>query len=167
MPRILPYGEAACREEYVFAITAREPGSIALGPPGQIKITNRISSIEGYLGNFALRLEAKNPGPTLLPRPGKVYRQPTFAETEEVGLVGKIFYEIHPQLWGQGLMSEAFTEVLRFAFEEVGCTAVEVSAEFLHQGQRANHPGGPYKREPGFDQSMHQTWHETYTYKYR
>jgi RimJ/RimL family protein N-acetyltransferase len=78
-------------------------------------------------GNFALSLEAKEGGPSLLPRPGKVYRQPTFAETSEAQVKGKIFYEIHPQLWGQGLMSEAFTEVLRFAFEEVGCVAVEVS----------------------------------------
>jgi len=32
-------------------------------------------------------------------------------------------------------MSEAFTEVLRFAFEEVGCVAVEVSqAPLLRSG---------------------------------
>jgi hypothetical protein len=142
MPRILPHGQ--CREEYVFAITAREnPSTITIGPPGQIKITNRINSTEGYLGespysrllpisgNFALSLEAKKSGPSLLPRPGKVYRQPTFAETSEAQVKGKIFYEIHPQLWGQGLMSEAFTEVLRFAFEEVGCVAVEVSHSYI------------------------------------
>jgi len=82
-------------------------------------------------GNFALSLEAKESGPSLLPRPGTVYRQPTFAETGEAQVKGKIFYEIHPQLWGQGLMSEAFTEVLRFAFEEVGCVAVEVSKIIL------------------------------------
>lgn len=44
-----------------------------------------------------------------------------------MGLVGKMFYEVHPQLWGQGIMSEAFVEVLRFAMEEVGCTLVQVS----------------------------------------
>jgi hypothetical protein len=142
MPRILPHEQ--CREEYVFAITAREsPSTIVVGPPGQIKITNRINSTDGYLGqftfrgivlisgNFALSLEAKESGPSLLPRPGQVYRQPTFAETAEAQVKAKIFYEIHPQLWGQGLMSEAFTEVLRFAFEEVGCVAVEVSHPLL------------------------------------
>lgn len=41
--------------------------------------------------------------------------------------MGKMFYEVHPQLWGQGIMSEAFVEVLRFAMEEIGCTAVQVS----------------------------------------
>ena len=50
MARIQPYGPAPCREEYVFAITAREPSALVVGPPGQIKITNRISSTEGYLG---------------------------------------------------------------------------------------------------------------------
>jgi hypothetical protein len=147
MPRILPYGPAQCREEYVFAITAREsPSTIVVGPPGQIKITNRINSTEGYLGklptpritkliagNFALSLEAKTGGPSLLPRPGRVYTHPSFALTAEAQVKGKIFYEIHPQLWGQGLMSEAFTEVLRFAFEEVGCVAVEVSQVYLFQ----------------------------------
>jgi hypothetical protein len=49
MPRIL--SGTQCREEYVFAITAREsPSTIVVGPPGQIKITNRINSTEGYLG---------------------------------------------------------------------------------------------------------------------
>lgn len=77
-------------------------------------------------GNIALRLEAKQGGPSLLPQPKVIYRQPTFEQSAEVELVGKVFYEIHPQLWGQGLMSEAFSETLRFAFEEVGCTIVEV-----------------------------------------
>jgi hypothetical protein len=59
MPRILPHGQ--CREEYVFAITAREsPSTIVVGPPGQIKITNRINSTEGYLGQFTLRRNCTN-----------------------------------------------------------------------------------------------------------
>lgn len=43
---------APCREEYVFAVTARDPASITIGPAGQIKITNRLNSAEGYLGVF-------------------------------------------------------------------------------------------------------------------
>jgi RimJ/RimL family protein N-acetyltransferase len=65
-------------------------------------------------------------GVSLFPRPKEIYRHPTFGDAAKAELVGKIFYELHPQLWGQGLMSEAFTEVLRFAFEEVGCIKVEV-----------------------------------------
>lgn len=49
-------------------------------------------------------------------------------------MVGALYYEIHPQLWGQGIMSEAFAEVLRFAFEEVGLWTMSVSLarQFLH-----------------------------------
>ena len=58
MPRIMPYGPSSYREEYVFAITDKDPGSgaIQVGPPGQIKITNRINSTEGYLGESRLHL---------------------------------------------------------------------------------------------------------------
>lgn len=55
MPRITPAPgtETTCREEYVFAITAKESGGLTIGPPGQIKITNRINSTDGYLGEFS------------------------------------------------------------------------------------------------------------------
>lgn len=56
-----------------------------------------------------------------------MYAHPSFADTAAAKLEGKLFYELHPQVWGQGLASEAFAEVLRFAFEEVGC--VRVSAD--------------------------------------
>ena len=49
IPRCTP-SAAPCRDEYVFAVTARDPGSLTLAPPGQIKITNRLNSTEGYLG---------------------------------------------------------------------------------------------------------------------
>jgi hypothetical protein len=49
---------------------------------------------------------------------------PSAADCARVQLVGKMFYELHPQVWSQGIVSEAFAEVLRFAFEEVGCTLV-------------------------------------------
>lgn len=49
---------------------------------------------------------------------------PTAADCERVQLTGKMFYELHPQVWGQGIVSEAFAEVLRFAFEEIGAMAV-------------------------------------------
>jgi RimJ/RimL family protein N-acetyltransferase len=41
-----------------------------------------------------------------------------------------MFYELHPQLWNQGIMSEAFAEVMRYAFEVVGCTEVTVRHAF-------------------------------------
>lgn len=74
-------------------------------------------------GNFALSLECE-PTEGMKPRPGIAWVHPPASVRAEAGLVGKMFYEIHPQLWGQGIVSEAFAEVLRFAIEEVGCVAV-------------------------------------------
>jgi RimJ/RimL family protein N-acetyltransferase len=61
------------------------------------------------------------------------YTHPTFAETSKAALKGTMFYELHPQLWGKGIMSEAFTEVLRFAMEEVGVDVMVVSNRLRHR----------------------------------
>lgn len=128
----------AWRDEWVFAITAKDPAAIKVAPAGTVRISNRIQNAEGYLGkpecreilltigNFALSLTATARA-RLHPIPGEVYTHPSFSETAGAKLEGKLFYELHPQVWGQGLASEAFAEVLRFAFEEVGC--VRVSAD--------------------------------------
>lgn len=60
----------------------------------------------------------------MTPQKGKTWIHPTLSECRQAGLSGKMFYELHPQLWGQGIVSEAFEEVLRFAMEELGCTKV-------------------------------------------
>ena len=82
-------------------------------------------------GNIALRLvpdiRRTMQKPTLFPQKSKIYTQPTFEDCDGAKLNAEMFYEIHPQLWGNGLMSEAFTEVLRFAMEEVGCCKLIVS----------------------------------------
>ncbi|OCF35172.1 hypothetical protein I316_03214 [Kwoniella heveanensis BCC8398] len=111
-------------DEFIFAITAINPGEIEVKPPENIKSMNRISNAEGYLGNIALSLEYSDASQSHLPRKGRVYTQPSFKDMDKAGVTGKLFYEIHPQLWGQGIMSEAFEEVLRFGMEEVGCTVL-------------------------------------------
>ncbi|AAW45686.2 hypothetical protein CNBH1830 [Cryptococcus deneoformans B-3501A] len=125
IPRASTSTDTKYREEYVFAITALDPSSLAIKPAGNVRITNRLTSAEGYIGNIALSLLFTDSCPSLLPQKGQVYTQPTFEQFKKMGLVGKMFYEVHPQLWGQGIMSEAFVEVLRFAMEEVGCTLVQ------------------------------------------
>lgn len=51
---------------------------------------------------------------------------PSFDQTASAELTADMFYEIHPQLWGKGIMREAFAEVVRFAIEDVGCVEVKV-----------------------------------------
>jgi hypothetical protein len=53
MPRMSTGG---CREAYIFAVTALEPAAIIIHPPGNVRITNRITNTEGYLGVFELVL---------------------------------------------------------------------------------------------------------------
>nr|XP_031858411.1 uncharacterized protein CI109_006174 [Kwoniella shandongensis]KAA5525483.1 hypothetical protein CI109_006174 [Kwoniella shandongensis] len=126
IPRINVMHGGKGRGEYVFAITAIDPSTITVKPPGNLKIPNRISTAEGYLGNIALALSFENlPTGSFLPKKREVYTQPTHAQYSKAGWTAKMFYEIHPQLWGQGIMSEAFIEVLRFAIEEVGCAVVQ------------------------------------------
>ncbi len=85
------------------------------------------------LGNIAIKLDADMSSREEMipfsPVKGKPLTQPTFAECDSAKLVGKMYYELHPQLWGQGIVSEAFAEVLRFGFEELGCTSISVSRE--------------------------------------
>ncbi|KAK6908855.1 hypothetical protein I203_102860 [Kwoniella mangroviensis CBS 8507] len=112
------------RDEYIFAITALNPSELKVQDPGQVRISNRISNADGYLGNIALSFTYLSSPPSFLPTKGKIYTQPTFGQTHDAKVEGKLFYEIHPQLWGQGIMSEAFEEVLRFGMEEVGCDSI-------------------------------------------
>lgn len=113
-----------------------------------------------------MQLSTDNPESMLFPRPKEIYRHPTFEQTAQAGLLGKVFYEIHPQLWGQGLMSEAFAETLRFAFEEVGCKLVEVTStiNLTVQCKYTKTLGRPYDGEPCQHQNLHKAWHETRPY---
>lgn len=87
-------------------------------------------ALTGPAGNIALALESSG-GPIsrrpLEPQPGQPHNHPTFEQATRAKLVASMFYELHPQVWGMGLMSEAFGEVLRFAMEDVGCVKVVVS----------------------------------------
>jgi hypothetical protein len=69
MPRLSTDGDK-CRDEFVFAITLKDPRSLELGPAHGIRISNRLSSAEGYIGGsgpasiFSPRTE--EPGENLL-----------------------------------------------------------------------------------------------------
>lgn len=46
--------QTAWRDEYVFAITAKDPSAIKVAPAGSVKISNRITAAEGYLGELLM-----------------------------------------------------------------------------------------------------------------
>lgn len=86
-------------------------------------------------GNIALKLSTSRTA-NLLPKPRKPYVHPTLDQTASAELSGTLFYEIHPQLWGKGIMGEAFKEIIRFAMEEVGCMDVKVGPTILSDSSR-------------------------------
>ena len=121
-------GPEKIRKDYIFALSLRDPSSIELGPPGAVKLRNRLLNKEGYVGNYGICVRADNTSVHLLPEKGKVYKHPTFAQMDEVNAKAYIFYELHPQLWGKGLMSEVFVEGMRYCIEEIGVPVVVVTS---------------------------------------
>lgn len=49
MPRLSADGDK-CRDDFVFAITLQDPRSVELGTAHGIRISNRLASAEGYIG---------------------------------------------------------------------------------------------------------------------
>jgi len=162
MPRLAGCPEI-CREDFIFGITLRDLSAIELKPLGSVRTSSRLASAEGYLGarafrpttagaltpgNIGLSLEPLNDSSPLSPRPRRLYTQPRFAQTTQVKLTGNLFYELHPQVWGMGLMSEAFAEVLRFAMEEVGCDVVMVSDLACRVSRGAHTKANPTTSNP-------------------
>lgn len=121
------------KHQYTFAITipSTHAQDIQLKPiPKGMQRHHVLPSLSGYLGNIALQLEVSyptrvEPG-SLFPIHGSVFIHPTRELLKDVGWKGKMFYEIHPQLWGLGLMGEALEEMLRFGFEDVGVERIEL-----------------------------------------
>ncbi|KAL7425172.1 hypothetical protein Q5752_000860 [Cryptotrichosporon argae] len=113
-----------CRDAYIFAITLQDPSAATLNPPGKVKPANRLTSAEGYIGNIGLALSQQKTEAVLMPVAGRPFAMPSLVDTAAAGLDGSLFYELHPQLHGQGLMGEAVAAVLRFAVEDAGCARV-------------------------------------------
>jgi hypothetical protein len=101
------------RPQYTFAITAKDPPSIDLKAPGQIKLTSRIKAADGYIGmsakssssltigNIALQVEVRDGSVKgLAPVKGEIWTFPTHKQLQEPNATAKMFFEIHPQLWG-------------------------------------------------------------------
>ncbi|GAB3239215.1 GNAT family N-acetyltransferase [Hymenobacter seoulensis] len=61
----------------------------------------------------------------------------------------EVGYGLHPSYWGQGLMSEALAEVLRFGFEELGLHSIEACLD------PSNRPSIRLLERHGFTQEAH------------
>ena len=136
------------RVDYCFAVILRDASNIEIGPPGKVGLRNRLLNKEkdGYVGsyrsfwplggrgaesqdagNFGIEVEIGKTSSDTRRLRGETLRHPTMQEMDVLQTIATIYYELHPQLWGQGLMSEAFVEGVRFALEECNVSRVRVS----------------------------------------
>ncbi len=123
------------KRQFTFALSLSPSGAelvTPLPPPPALRASHalRDEKTGGYIGNIALQLEASpasdshNPW---APTAGTLWTWPTRTDTRSTRLRGKMFYELHPQLWRMGLMREAVEEVVRFGFEELSMEEISVS----------------------------------------
>lgn len=50
-----------------------------------------------------------------------------FVSFDENNSVAEVGYVLHPDFWGQGIMTEALTAIIRFGFEELSLHRIEAS----------------------------------------
>ncbi|GAA6021080.1 hypothetical protein JCM11491_004409 [Sporobolomyces phaffii] len=133
------------RTRYVFAIEPRvskDDGTRMVQPRPWPGARHELDA-NGYIGNIALELTTTGQGGPFFnrskrfdPKVGEIF---TFPEREEIKdtVEGTIFYELHPNFWRQGIMSEAFKAVLAFAFQTLRLSTVVVDPQEFNAGSIA------------------------------
>ncbi|GAA5887373.1 hypothetical protein JCM5296_007116 [Sporobolomyces johnsonii] len=126
------------RLRYVFAIEPR------VGKDGKRMVEKKTPHAgvrhdldeNGYIGNIAVELTATGTSASgygtadigVEPRLGEVFYYPTRDELTGVA-EAVLFYELHPNFWRQGVMSEAIKAVLAFVFQDLGLPAAVVDPQ--------------------------------------
>jgi hypothetical protein len=113
---------ADTRARYVFAIT---PTSPSIKPyttsDGKGRGKKRLGGgVDGYVGNMAIEMEdaeGNAASSSVLParKRGVVFEYPSAEELKEK-VIGRAFYELHPDYWSLGLTTSALSLLLSFAF---------------------------------------------------
>ncbi|GAA5958827.1 hypothetical protein JCM21900_003938 [Sporobolomyces salmonicolor] len=126
------------RLRYVFAIEPR------VGKDNKRMVEKKASYAgvrhdldeNGYIGNIAIELTATGTSASgygradigVEPRFGEVFYYPTRDEFADVA-EAVLFYELHPNFWRQGIMSETIKAVLTFVFQDLGLPAAVVDPQ--------------------------------------
>ncbi|GAA6048223.1 hypothetical protein JCM3770_006487 [Rhodotorula araucariae] len=121
------------RERYVFAIEPRKEkdGSRAVQPHREPHALVDIDS-EGYIGNIAI--EITNPVKELTPRGGAPFMYPTVEALSASRTHAVLFYELHPNFWRQGLMSETIRALLPFIFQTLRLPHIIIDPLITNEG---------------------------------
>ncbi|GAA6027194.1 hypothetical protein JCM8097_002473 [Rhodosporidiobolus ruineniae] len=124
------------RERYVFAIEPRvaKGGKRALEPVPFEGVKHNLDA-NGYIGNLAVEITPHGSfGVTsaLHPRPGVPFRYTSGTPTK--GSHAVLFYEIHPNFWRQGIMTEAIKAILPFCFQTLKLHKVVIDPLAINVG---------------------------------
>ncbi|TNY17421.1 GNAT domain-containing protein, partial [Rhodotorula diobovata] len=104
-------GQGRCG--YVFAIEPKErEGAVR---PREHELAREHLDASGYVGNLGINI-VQAPRASA-PKAGEPFVYPSAEALAEAGAHATIFYELHPDYWGQGLMTEAIRSVLPFIFD--------------------------------------------------
>ncbi|GAA5969513.1 hypothetical protein JCM3765_000880 [Sporobolomyces pararoseus] len=128
------------RTRYVFAIEPRisKDGSIRSIQSRSFEGVKHELDAEGYIGNIAIELIDKKGGwlsnrtDKVDPKRGKVFHYPERKELKDQVEV-TLFYELHPNFWRQGIMSEALKAILSFCFQTLNVPSVLVDPQVFNE----------------------------------
>ncbi|KAL7340378.1 hypothetical protein BJY59DRAFT_696135 [Rhodotorula toruloides] len=110
----------AGRTRYVWAIEPRlnKDGTRAVEAKKAEGVKHDLDA-DGYIGNIAVQILVKpggHRGSDFEPKPGEIFCYPSEQELTTSPYEAVLFYELHPNFWRQGLMTEAIKAVIPFVF---------------------------------------------------
>ncbi|GAA6059267.1 hypothetical protein JCM10212_006660 [Sporobolomyces blumeae] len=127
------------RNRYVFAIEPRvlKDGSRSIQPRRHPDAAHDLDG-EGYIGNIAIGFGRKGADASPFeqvdvgsPRAGEVFYYPSKEEIAE-NFEGDLFYELHPNFWRQGVMTEAAKAILSFGFQTLLLPSIVIDPQVFN-----------------------------------
>ncbi|GAA5973777.1 hypothetical protein JCM11641_003150 [Rhodosporidiobolus odoratus] len=123
------------RYRYVFVLQPRKDkdGKLLVETKRHADATHDLDA-EGYIGNLAIEYTLNTSGNSYFPImpktamepvPGELFAYPSSQDGAD-GAYASLFYELHPNFWGQGLMAEAIKEVTSFVFRTLKLSKVVI-----------------------------------------
>ncbi|BGP70325.1 hypothetical protein RTBOTA2_002534 [Rhodotorula toruloides] len=110
----------AGRTRYVWAIEPRlNKDGTRMVEAKTVEGVKHDLDANGYIGNIAVQILVKpggQRGSEFEPKPGKIFCYPSEEELANSPYEAVLFYELHPNFWRQGLMTEAIKAVIPFVF---------------------------------------------------
>ncbi|GAA5887463.1 hypothetical protein JCM16303_003421 [Sporobolomyces ruberrimus] len=133
------------RTRYVFGIEPRilPDGTRSVLPRKHTEAKHDLDE-EGYVGNIAVEMTDKGTSgffgsrgiSSNRMRKGEVFRYPEREELKDK-VEGTIFYELHPNFWRQGIVTEALKSIISFSFRTLNLSTIILDPQPFNAGSIA------------------------------